>query len=162
MWTAEEKRVLSDDVIERINKEVARYPKPRAACVEAMKIVQQEHGWVSDTHLAEVAGLLGMSVEELDSIATFYNLIFRRSVGRHVILACDSVSCWLNGSERLQRALTEHTGAELGQTSEDGRFTLLPMVCLGACEGAPAIMVDDDLHTNISEEGLEALLDRYR
>src|SRR6195952_774753 len=74
---------------------------PRAACIEALQQVQRAFGWVSDDHLREVAGLLGMSSADLDGVATYFNLIFRRPVGRRVILLCDSVSCWLMGRERV-------------------------------------------------------------
>src|SRR5690242_177565 len=78
-----------------------RYPDPRAACVEALKLVQRRHRWISDGRLGEVASLLGMTADELEGVATFYNLIFRRPVGRHVVLLCDSVSCWVMGQERV-------------------------------------------------------------
>src|SRR6185312_9546220 len=108
-----------------------RYPEKRAACVEALKLVQQQHRWVSDAHLAELANLLDMTVDELDAVATYYNLVYRRPVGRHVILACDSISCWLMGCEALREALARRLGIAPGETTADGRFTLLPIVCLG-------------------------------
>jgi NADH-quinone oxidoreductase subunit E len=98
----------------------------------------------------------------VEGVATFYNLIYRRPVGRHVILVCDSVSCWIMGYEDLRKRLEEHLGIGLGQTTPDGRFTLLPIGCLGACHRAPAMIVDGDLHENLSPEALDRILEEYR
>lgn len=85
--------MLSKEVIERIEEEMAKFPIKSAASIEALKIVQDKQRWVSDESLAEVAGILEMPVAELENVATFYNLIFRKPVGRHVIFLCDSISC---------------------------------------------------------------------
>ncbi|HTH98906.1 MAG TPA: NADH-quinone oxidoreductase subunit NuoE [Stellaceae bacterium] len=134
----------------------------RAASVEALLAVQRRHGWVSDQHLAEVAAILGMSPAELDGVATFFNLIFRRPVGRHVILLCDSVSCWVMGCEVAREHLKRRLGIRPGETTADGRFTLLPIVCLGHCDHAPAMMVDEDLHGDLDPARLDAALGKYR
>ena len=97
--------MLTPEQRDEILNEVSHYPLKRAAAAEALKIVQRAHRWVSDEHLAEVAALLEMTPAELESLATFYSLIFRRPVGRHVILVCDSVSCWVMGYENLRDAL---------------------------------------------------------
>jgi NADH-quinone oxidoreductase subunit E len=153
MLTAREKR--------EIEAELKHYQDPRAACVDAMKIVQRHRGWVSNEALQDLAPLLSLSLEELDGVATFYNLIFRRPVGKHVIMVCDSVSCWLTGYERVRDHLVARLGIRWGETTADGRFTLLPIVCLGACERAPAMMVDDNLHADLSLEGIDAVLEGY-
>ena len=94
--------------------------------------------------IRDIGELLEMSPADLDSVATFYNLIFRKPVGRHVIMLCDSVSCWIMGYERMREHLTGRLGIRFGETTPDNRFTLLPIVCLGACEQAPAMMVDNE------------------
>ena len=116
----------------------------------------------SDPHLAEGAALLEMTPAELDGVATFYNLIFRRPVGRHVILLCDSVACWVMGERAARAQIRERLGINPGETTADGRFTLLPIVCLGHCDHAPAMMVDEDQHGDLDAERLDAILDRYR
>ena len=152
---------LSADEEREIRDEAANYPTRSAVCIDAMKIVQRHRGWVSDDALRDIAGYLDMSVDELDGIATFYNLIFRKPVGRHVIMVCDSVSCWIMGSERLAQAIATRLGVTAGGTTPDQRFTLLPIVCLGACDHAPVLMVDDDLHHDVDAAAVDRLLDRY-
>jgi NADH-quinone oxidoreductase subunit E len=152
MLTAEEKR--------EITEEQKRYPDPRAACVEALQIVQRRCGYISDESLRELAAHLGMTVDELESVATFYNMIFRRPVGRRVIFLCDSVSCWILGFEALRAHLKRRLGIELGETSADGEHTLLPIACLGACDHAPTLLLDGELHGELSADKLDALLGR--
>jgi len=148
---------------ERQEIEAARhhYAHSRAAAPEALKIIQRGHGWVPDEELREAAGLLKMSPDELDSVATFYNLIYRRRVGRHVILLCDSVCCWIVGYERVRERLSARLGIGLGETTPDGRFTLLPVACLGACDRAPAMMVDEDLHGDLVPAKVDEILAQY-
>ncbi len=154
--------MLTPEERSEIEAELAHYPKREAVSIDAMRIVQRHRGWVSDESLRDIADFLGISSADLDGVASFYNLIFRRPVGRHVILLCDSVSCWIMGYDRLKADLTARLGVGLGESTADGRFTLLPIVCLGACDRAPALMIDDDLHTNVDDPGrLEDILGRY-
>jgi len=154
--------VLSPEERHEIEEELAHYPNKQAVCIDAMKIVQRHRGWVSDESLRDIAAMLDMSTDELDSVATFYNLIFRKPVGRHVIMVCDSVSCWIMGYDRLREQLMSKLGIKMGETTPDGRFTLLPIVCLGACDRAPVMMVDDDLHRNVDAQNLDGVLERYK
>ncbi len=158
--------MLTPEERAEIEEEARRYPTRRALCIEAMKIVQKHRGWVADEALADVGALLGMTREELDGVATFYNLVFRKPVGRHVVLVCDSVSCWIMGSPRLRDRLCGALGVALGGTTPDGRFTVLPIVCLGACDHAPAMMVDEDLHGDLDPDAeparISSVLERYR
>jgi NADH-quinone oxidoreductase subunit E len=153
--------MLTEEVRAEIAEQIQHYDHKRAGCVEALKIVQKHHGWVSDASVRDVARLLDMTPDELDAVATFYSLIFRRPVGRHVILICDSVTCWIMGYEDLLAHLTDRLGIGLGETSADGRFTLLPVPCLGTCDHAPAMMIDDDLHRDLDREKIDQILERY-
>ena len=154
--------MLTAEEINEIEAEAVHYPKREAVSIDALKIVQRHRGWVSDESLRDIAGHLGMSPTDLDSVATFYNLIFRRPVGRHVIMVCDSVSCWIMGHDRVKKHLTERLGIEFGQTTSDDRFTLLPIVCLGCCDRAPAMMVGGDLHTDLDPQKIEIQLEKYK
>ena len=153
--------MLTPEERQEIEAQLDHYPNKQAVCVEALKTVQRHRGWVSDESIQDIAEFLEMTPEELDSVATFYNLIFRRPVGRHVILLCDSVSCWIVGSEQLGEYLTSRLGIGLGETTEDGRFTLLPVACLGTCDHAPAMMVGDDLYRDLEPASLDEILSQY-
>ena len=154
--------MLTDAQRQEIESHMAEYPYKRAACIEALKVVQRERGWVSDEDLEEIAALLEMTPSELDNVATFYNLIFRKPVGKHVILLCDSVSCWLMGYEKMRQHLHERLGIEFGETTPDGEFTLLPMVCLGDCDHAPVMMVGPNLHNDLNPDKIDKILESYR
>ncbi|MEJ2634525.1 MAG: NADH-quinone oxidoreductase subunit NuoE [Calditrichia bacterium] len=154
--------MLTKDEISEIDEHLKLYPHKRAACIEALKIVQKHRRWISDESLQDLAIYLDMTAEELDSVATFYNLVFRKPVGRHVILICDSVSCWILGYEQLLSHLNEKLGIKLGETTSDDRFTLLPIPCLGTCDHAPALMIDDDLHRDLTPEKLDKILEEYQ
>jgi NADH-quinone oxidoreductase subunit E len=153
--------ILSPEELRAIEAEAGHLPDRQSAAIEALRIVQEHRGWVSDESLRAIARLLDMSEESLDSIATFYNLIFRKPVGRHVIMMCDSISCYIMGCSGVKKALCDQLGVEPGGTTEDGRFTLLPIVCLGACDRAPVMMVDDEVIGNLSAEALPDLLARF-
>lgn len=153
--------MLTEDERNEIQAVIERYDQKRAACVEALQIVQSHRGWVSDESIRDISELLGMTPDELDSVATFYSLIYRRPVGRHVILICDSVVCWIMGYENLLEHLKSALGINLGETTADGRFTLLPVACLGACDHAPALMIDEDLHVGLTAEKIDEILEKY-
>ena len=154
--------MLTDTERQEIESHLAEYPYKRAACIEALKVVQRERGGVSDEVLSDVAALLDMTPDELDNVATFYNLIFRQPVGKHVILLCDSVSCWIMGYTKVREHLKERLGIDFGQTTSDGNYTLLPIVCLGDCDHAPVMMIGDDHYNDLDEEKVDRILQSYR
>ena len=119
--------MLSGEERKEIEMKLADYPDKQAMSIESMLIVQRHRGWVSEESMRDLSELLGLSVADLDGVATFYNLIRRKPVGRHVALLCDSVSCWIMGCERVRDRLCSSLGTPLGGTTADGRFTLLPI-----------------------------------
>lgn len=153
MFTTEEKL--------EIMKEIKQNPTPEAACLDVLKIVQKYRRWVADEAIEGLAPLLGMSTAELDAVATFYPFIFRRPVGRHVIFLCDTVSCWIMGYETVLDYLKRSLGITMGETTNDGRFTLLPVACLGACDHAPAMLVDQMLYGDLTLEKIDDILGRH-
>ncbi len=153
--------MLTEKEKKEIDNHLKEYPTKRAGCIEALKVVQQSKRWISDESLQDIADYLDMTADELDSVATFYNLVFRKPVGRHVILICDSISCWILGYIKLYEHLNKTLGISFGETTEDNRFTLLPIPCLGTCDHAPALMIDNDLHRDLSPEKLDAILEKY-
>lgn len=154
-------KVISEEARKEIEELLHHLPIKSAACIEAMKIIQKYNRWVSDEALKELAPILEMSVHDIDSTATFYNIIFRKPVARHVVFVCNSVSCWLMGYEKIYEALKQKLSLEFGQSTPDDRFTLLPIPCLGTCDHAPAIMIDEDLHQDVTVENLDSILEKY-
>ena len=154
--------MLTEEEQKEIEIELLKYPQKRAAIVESLKIVQSRRGWISDESLKDVAQFLDMTSDEADSVASSYNFIFRKPVGRHVILICDSISCWVTGYEKILRSLENRLGITFGQTSSDGRFTLLPVACLGACDRAPAMMIDNDLYGELDPVKIDGILEKYQ
>ena len=158
----ERKYMLSEKEKKEIMEEIRQSETPQAACLEALKVVQKNQRWVSDQGIKELAPLLGMTADELDAVATFYPFIFRRPVGRHVIYLCDTISCWIMGYETMLDHMTNRLGIAMGETTPDGRFTLLPVSCIGACDHAPAMMVDRELYGDLTTEKIDNILERYK
>ncbi len=153
--------MLSEEERHAIEEQLKLYDHKRAASVEALKIVQKHRGWVPDDGLKDLAEMLEMTPDELDGVATSYSLIYRRPVGRHVVLICDSVTCWIMEYQELRDHLKGRWKLELGGTTADGRFTLLPVACLGACDHAPVMMVDEDLHVDLTPDKVDQILSGY-
>ncbi|TWH76803.1 NADH dehydrogenase subunit E [Azomonas agilis] len=153
--------VLSETERSAIEHEMHHYEDPRAASIEALKIVQKARGWVPDGAIPAIADILGIPGSDVEGVATFYSQIFRSPVGRHIIRVCDSMTCYIGGHETLLESVQNALGIGLGQTTADGRFTLLPVCCLGNCDKAPALMIDEDTFGNATPEGMAALLEQY-
>lgn len=153
--------MLTEEEKQAILKAAERYPKKIAASVEALKIVQAARGWVSDAEVKEIARVLEVDPSQVDGVATFYSAIFRRPVGRHVIMVCDGVSCWVMGYEEIADHLRSVLGIGFGETAPDDRFTLLPVSCLGFCEQAPAMIIDSDVYGNLTVERVDQILKKY-
>jgi len=153
--------MLTEEERKEIEAELRNHRNKQAACFEAMRIVQRRRGWISD-EVKDIAVLLNMTADELDSIATFYTFLFRRPVGKHIIYMCDGVSCWIMGCDDLLGHLKLRLKIDMGGTTEDGQFTLLPVSCIGTCDHAPALMIDNELHKDLTREKIDEILDKYR
>jgi NADH-quinone oxidoreductase subunit E len=154
--------MLTEEEKKEILEEVKQYPYPAVACIDALKIVQHHRGWVSDELIRDIAELLMISNEEVDSVATFYSRIYRKPVGKNIILICDSISCMILGYESLYVYLSEKLGISFGETTSDGRFTLLPVSCLGDCDHAPVMMINNDHFNKLTVEKIDELLANYK
>ncbi len=153
--------MLTQEEKKEIDSEIARAFTTKSAIVDVLKVVQRHRGWVPDKALEEAAEMLGMTPDEVDAIATFYSLIYRKPVGKHVILVCDSVCCWLVGYEGIREHLMNKLSIAMGETTSDHKFTLLPSACLGVCDQAPAMMIDEDLYTRLTPELVDGILEKY-
>ena len=151
--------VLSEAERSAIEHELHHYEDSRAASIEALKIVQKQRGWVPDGAIPAIAEILGIPGSDVEGVATFYSQIFRQPVGRHVIRVCDSMTCFVGGHESVVQSISRQLGIGLGETTPDGRFTLLPVCCLGNCDKAPALMIDDDTFGGVQADGVGTLLE---
>ncbi|MEO5971684.1 MAG: NADH-quinone oxidoreductase subunit NuoE [Bdellovibrionia bacterium] len=150
--------MLTEIEAKEISSELNRYEQKSASCIEALRVVQRHRGWVSDEAIVDIAEYLEMTPADVDGVATFYNLIFRRPVGTHVLFVCDSVSCWIMGCDKIKNHLTTRLGVNLGKTSKDGSFTILPIACLGTCESSPVLMIDGKTVSNVNTNILDEIL----
>ena len=160
--TAPKARQLTEAEIHEIEHEKTHYPYAQAVGLEALKIVQKHQGWVSDESLLAVSEYLNIPPDVLEGVATFFNMIFRRPVGKHVILLCDSVACWMLGCDDLKDHISSKLGIDYGETSEDNLFTLIPVPCLGDCDRAPSMMIGWEIYRNLTTEKIDQIIADYK
>ena len=153
--------MLTDLEKNEIDKEISGCYVRQAGTIEALKAVQKMRGWVSDEAIRDIADYLDVSAEELENVATFYNKIFRKPVGRHLIYVCDGIVCWIMNGETVAQYLYKKLNIGPGETTADGRFTVLPNTCLGACDRAPSAIIDDKLYSYLTTERLDDILEKY-
>lgn len=154
--------VLSEDLRERICGEFGKYPNKRAVVLPALHIVHNAHRHVSAAAIEEIAELLELHPADVYDTMTFYQFFKeeKNPLGTHRVWVCRSISCMLRGGEELLAGLSERLGVKPGHTSADGKLTLEFAECLGACEGAPCMLVDEDCHMNVDEESAATLIER--
>ena len=150
--------MIPDTLKSELQQRVAAAVTNREAAVDVMKELQRHYGWLTDEAVLEAAEILALSPLQVDELATFYEMIYRRPVGKRVIHVCDSISCWSMGGETLMKRFTSLLNIEPGATTPDGAFTLLPCCCLGNCGNAPAMMVGERQYGPVLPEAVEALL----
>jgi NADH-quinone oxidoreductase E subunit len=143
----------------KVDRVVARYPEPKAALLPVLWMIQRARGWVGLDSEAWVASRLGVSLAHVHGVVTFYTMYKRRSMGRYHIQVCTTLSCMLRGSDDLVAHLTRKLGIRPGETTPDGKFSLIKVECLGSCGTAPMLQLNDDYHENLTLESLDRLLD---
>jgi NADH-quinone oxidoreductase subunit E len=154
--------MIPDELKKELKARVASAVTPREAAVDVMKELQSHYGWLTDEGVEEAAEIIGLSPLQVEELATFYEMIYRRPVGKRVIHLCDSISCWAVGSETLLEQLAGRLGVEPGGTTADGLFTLLPCSCLGNCGNGPTMMIGDEIHENLNLEKVLEILEKER
>ncbi|HED13132.1 MAG TPA: NADH-quinone oxidoreductase subunit NuoE [Gammaproteobacteria bacterium] len=147
--------------IAAIEQEIAKYPTERkaSAVMAGLRIAQEQHGWLAPELISEVAALVGVPRVRAMEVATFYSMYHLQPVGRHVIFLCTNLSCMLRGSDTILEHLQSRLGIRLGETSEDGKFTLKQVECLAACGGAPMMQVDKDYYEHLTPERVDEILE---
>jgi len=151
--------VLSEQSKREIRKIRDEYPDPQSALLPALYLAQQDYGgWLPEQAFDEVAEVMGLPPTQVASVATFYTMLNKKPVGRHLIQACTNISCSLLGAEHLLSYISRKLGVAVGETTGDGKFTLLEVECLGSCGTAPMMQVDDAYHENLTEEKIDQIL----
>ncbi len=156
------KELLPQTQINNFHARAAAIAHPHELIVDLLRAIQSHHGWVPDEGVLLTAETLGVLPVEVEEVATFYDKIFRHEVGKRVIHICDSICCWSTGAEMITAHLKETLGINLGETSADGTFTLLPTCCLGACGDAPAMMIGLTTHGHLTPEKIDDILQQER
>jgi NADH-quinone oxidoreductase E subunit len=148
----------------RFDEIIARYPpnQRRSAVLPALYLAQQQQGYITANAIRHVAGLLGITRADVEDVVSYYTMFYTRPVGKFVINVCRTLSCALNGAERVTEALVAKLGIAPGQTDASRTFTLVEVECLGACDRAPAVMVNDAWHECLKPEDVPKLIDDLR
>jgi len=154
--------MLPDKVKESLAKGIKRAEHPKELAVDVMYTLQNHYGYLSDEAVEEAADLLNMTPLEIDELATFYTFIYREPVGKYVIHVCDSVICWMDGYAPIRDYLSKILGIKVGETTQDGLFTLLPVCCIGYCDRAPAMLINRKAYGNLTAERIDDILDKLR
>jgi len=153
--------VYSPENRARLEEIVKRYPadQRRSAVLPALYLVQHQQGYITANAMRHVAERLGITPADVEDVVSFYTMFYTRPVGRFVLQVCRTLSCALNGAERVTEELTTKLGIKPGETDPTGTFTLIEVECLGACDRAPVVMVNDAWHECLRPEDAAKLVD---
>lgn len=154
--------MFSEATEARFQELAASYPQKRSALVPMLILAQREQGWVTPEAVRYVAEFLNLSASDVESVASFYTMLHLKPVGRNLLLVCTNIACMLCGSDAIERTLKHELGVEIGETTDDGQFTLVEAECLGSCTTAPVIQVNGEFHENLTPAKVEALLNDIR
>lgn len=153
---------LTPSLREEVLKIMSLYPKPRSAILNALHLIQDNYGWVPPGAQDELGELMNIPSADIRSLVTFYYMYHRQPVGRYVIKVCKSISCWLCGSDAVLEAFKKELKIEIGQTTQDGMFTLLIAECMAACCNAPALQINDRYYHDLQPKEVASLIERLR
>lgn len=156
-------QLVSEQRMQDIDHWIAKYPQEQkqSAVMSALRIVQEEHNHLTPELMNAVADYLDMPPIAVYEVASFYSMYEHKPVGRHLVNVCTNISCMLRGSTEVVEHLQKKLGMKLGETTDDGRFTLRAVECLGACVNAPMMQVDKEYHENLTAEAIDKVLEQY-
>ena len=153
---------FSEEAMREVDLIIKRYPadQRKSAVMPLLHLAQRQFGgWLSQEAMDYVAGLVGMSPIRVYEVATFYTMYNLKPVGKYHIQVCTNISCWLCASDGIMAELQRKLNLRVGETSEDARFTLYEVECLGACVNAPMMQINDDYHENLTVEKVSDIID---
>ena len=155
-------QMLTEKLKAELQHRIKNSEHRRELMVDVMTAIQEAYGYLSDEALEVAAELLEMDPTELEQLATFYTFIYREPVGKYVIRVCDSVVCWMDGYVKIRDYLCRKLNIEMGQTTPDGLFTLIPTCCIGYCDKSPAIMINKEVYGPVTAEQLDDMIEKLR
>ncbi len=153
--------MISEAVKQRMRDLAARYPVARSAIMPALYIAQQEEGYITQDALQAVAEAIGLTVDDVESVATFYTMYYQQQPGKKVIKVCTSISCYLRGCDAVVDHFEKRLGISRGETSADGNYTFLTTECLASCGTAPVLQVNNEFVENVTLEKVDALVNAW-
>jgi len=153
--------MISEQAKQRMRNLAARYPVARSAVMPALYVAQQEEGYITQDALQAVADAIGMTVDDVESVATFYTMYYQQPPGKKVVKICTSISCYLRNCDALVKHLEQRLGIKRGETTADGNYTLMTVECLASCGTAPVLQVNDEFVENVTLEMADALVDEW-
>src|SRR6266516_3291350 len=151
--------MISEQAKQRMRELAAHYPVARSAGMPALYIAQKEEGCIPEAALEAVAEAIGMTVDDVESVATFYTMYYQQPPGKKVIKVCTSISCYLRNCDALLEHFEDRLGIKRGETTADGNYTLMTAECLASCGTAPVLQVNDEFVENVTLEKADALID---
>lgn len=151
--------MIPEELRERLKKQIKESEHPREQAVNVMYAVQSHYGYLTDEAVSEAAEIMNLTNLEVEELATFYDFIYREPVGKFVIHACDGVVCWMFGEESVVDYLCRTLGVKVGETTLDGLFTVLPSVCIGFCDHAPAVLINGMAYGQLNPERIDEILE---
>ena len=153
---------MPEELREKLKQEIQAVDKPREMAVDVMYDLQRYYGYLSDEAVYEASELLGLTALEIEELATFYDFIYREPVGVYVIHVCDSIVCWMQGHQSVMDYLCAKLHINMGGTTEDGLFTLLPVSCIGFCDHAPVMLINGKMYGHLTPVRIDAILKQLK
>jgi NADH-quinone oxidoreductase subunit E len=154
--------MLPEELEKSMDEIMAHADPPREAAVDILYALQNHYGYLCDEAVEEAARRLAMTPSEVEELTTFYDFFYREPVGRYVIHVCDGVVCWMHRVDGVFRHLQDALGVEIGQTTPDGMFTILPTACIGDCRSAPGMLINGKYYGHLTNEKIDHILARLR
>ncbi|GCE26557.1 hypothetical protein KDA_20410 [Dictyobacter alpinus] len=152
--------MISEQAKQRMRELASRYPMARSAVMPSLHIAQQEEGYITPEGLRAVAEAINLTVDDVESVATFYTMYYQRPQGKKIINVCTSISCYLRNCDPLVSHLEDRLGIKRGETTADGNYTLNTVECIASCSSAPALQVNGEFYENLTQESVDALIDQ--
>ncbi|EPR43560.1 NADH dehydrogenase (ubiquinone) 24 kDa subunit [Desulfovibrio sp. X2] len=153
---------LTPELEERLLAIIGATDEPKEKIVDVLYILQNHYGYLSDTAVREAARIMGLAPLQIEELATFYDYLYREPIGRYVIHVCDGVVCWMHNASLIFDHLCSKLGVRVGETTEDGMFTIMPTACIGDCHNAPSMLVNGRFYGRLTPEKIDDIIAHLR